>query len=826
MDRDGAKVGDLCEVYDKYITHDGLFKGRLYFMHYVGMTWLSFVLNSIPWRLVMFKNHMKIIFRNFKKFKGYSFINIFGLAVGMACAMFILVFVQHELSYDRFHPDVNRIYQVLSHNDLRNWTISPTPLGPALQEEFPEIEETARYHWIWGGAMVSYEDRSFNVDRLHFSDASFFKLFHFPFIQGDPEQSLDDPNSVVITKAMAKKYFLDEDPLGKTLTLNQEYSLTVTGVIDQIPPNSTIRFDMLVPIQFNMQNLVDYDRYNAWDNIIVYTYIKCRDLRDTEALADKIGQLVGTHSGREYAFSLLPFTERYFFFYSSKTNIYAFLSVAVFILLIACLNFMNLAIARSSRRMKEIGMRKIVGACRKQIIGQFLGESILVSFIAGLCAAAFFFILFPIFETVIGKNLIVRTMPVVFCLAVVALPTGLVSGSYPALVLSNVRLTQALNGRSESGTRGSRLRKVMVVFQFIISTLLLIGMIVVHEQRHFMQRRDVGYNEECLVAIPMGGGSDQFYQIFKSELKKDPRIQGVTGIASALPFFSYVQGSMVWEGKKPDVQQSVNFNMVDYDFVETLQIDLLEGRPFSREFPSDIRQGYLINEAMADLIGIHPVVGTPLGWKDSMGKVVGVIGNFHFHALERRIGPLVLQLYPDVIDNLLVRIRAENMASTLSFIEKTWKAVVPDYPFEYSFLDDALEQSLFSLVRTGRLISAFCVLAVIISCLGLFGLSSYTAEQRIKEIGVRKVLGASTTNIVGRIFKEFSILIVIANIIVWPISYVIMNQWLQNFAYRVNLSIWIFILSGLAALAITLATVSYQTIKAATANPVEVLKYE
>ena len=471
-------------------------------------------------------------------------------------------------------------------------------------------------------------------------------------------------------------------------------------------------------------------------------------------------------------------------------------------------------------------MRKIVGAYKRQIIGQFLGESILISAIAGLCAAVIFFFLFPVFESVISKTLILNKLSVVLCFVTVALLTGLVSGSYPAFLLSNVRLIQALKGSPESGSKGGRLRKVMVVFQFIISTLLLIGMLVINEQRHFIQNKGIGYNKECLIGIPMGGGSKQFYQMYKGELTKDPRIMGVSGTASALPFFNYVQGSMVWEGKKADTQQSVNYNAVDYDFIETIQVDLLEGRAFSREFPSDVGKGYLINRTMADLIGISPVVETPLGWKDNMGRIVGVIDDFHFESMNNQIGPLVLQLNPAIVDNALVRVRAEDVASALSFIETTWKDVVPNYPFEYSFLDDAFERSLFGLVRTGRLISAFCVLAVIISCLGLFGLSSFTAEQRTKEIGVRKVLGASTMNIVRKILKEFSILIIIANIVVWPLAYFVMNNWLQDFAYRVEIGLWIFLAASFSALLVSLLSVSWQTIRAARANPVDSLRYE
>ena len=429
---------------------------------YIGQTMKTIpglVCITLYWRFSMFRNYLRITLRILKNNKTYTSINITGLAVGMACSMLIFVFVQHELSYDRFHPDAEQIYQVLSHTDINNWSISPTPLGPALKEEFPEILETSRYHWIWGGAMVSYEDRSFNIERMRFGDPSFFRLFHFPFIQGDPETALTNPNSIVITKAMAQKYFGEVDALGKVLTLNQKYPLTVTGIVDNFPANSTIRFDILAPIEFNMQNLVDYERYNTWDNIIVVTYIKCRDNEDTDVLNEKIIQFVNKHRGREtLSFTLLPLTERHFFFTSSKASVYVFLFISIFILVIACFNFMNLAIARSARRIKEIGMRKIVGAYRRQIIGQFLGESILISIIAGLCAAVLFFVLFPIFETIIGKTLILRTTSVALHFTTVALLTGLVSGSYPSLFLSKVRLIQALKGRSESGPKGGRLR--------------------------------------------------------------------------------------------------------------------------------------------------------------------------------------------------------------------------------------------------------------------------------------------------------------------------------------------------------------------------------
>lgn len=775
----------------------------------------------------MFRNYFKIALRNLRKNKVYAFINVTGLAMGMACALFILAYIKNEMSYDRFHKDRNHIYQVLTHMGIRNNSISPTLLGPKLKEEFPEVVEAARFHWIWGGAMLTYRDQSFNEEKLRFADPPFLSLFNFPFIMGDPKKAFENPNSIVITQAIAEKYFGDEDPIGNVLTLNREYPLTVTGVIENIPANSTLRFDMLVPIEFNMQHLVNFHAYTSWDAITVYTFIRCRDHASIDGLGEKINTLVGKNTKRaDYAFSLLPFTERYFFFYSNKTNVYAFLTVAVFILLIACFNFMNLSTARSARRAKEVGMRKIVGALRKQIMFQFLGESVLLSLIAGMFALILFFLLHPLFSDVIGREIHMSYPFILLSTAGVAVMTGLVAGSYPAFVLSNFRLIHALKGHSKSGSKSHGIRKAMVVVQFILSILLIIGMLVVHQQNLFMQNMEVGYQKACVIGIPMGGGSKQFYQTYKNELLKDSGVLGVTGSASALPFFNWTQGSFRWEGKDPNEKISINYNEIDWDFVETLQIDILEGRRFSREYPSDSDHGYLINEEMAHLIGLTPVVGARLDLGDQPGRIVGVIENFHFSTLDNRIGPLALRLRPDVVDNLLVRIRSENITSTVSIIEKTWKDVMPQYPFEYSFLDEEFDESLFSLGRTDNLLSAFSVLAIIISCLGLFGLSSYAAAQRTKEIGIRKVLGASASNIARQISKEFILLVMIANVIVWPAAYFIMGKWLQSFAYRIHIGFWVFVSAGLAALIVSFISVSWQTIKAALANPVECLKYE
>ena len=596
--------GDIVEEYEERLR----LEGRSNANRWIHMHALKAIPKALHSWLVsggsMFCNYLKTAYRNIERYRGYSFVNIIGLAVGMACSIFIFVFVKHELSYDRFHHDADRIYQVLSHLDIKNLSISPTPLGPALEHDIPEVIVSSRFHWIWGGAMVSYGDRTFNEDRLRFSDPSFFRMFHFQFIKGLPEHVFDNPYSIVLTQKSAEKYFGDEDPIGKVLTLNHQHPLTVTGIIASVPENSTIQFDMLVPIEFNVQNLVDYQSYTAWDNLTVYTFLQLRDVEEEKSVEKKINQLVKDHSSREEcSFSLLPLTQRYFFFYSNEANMYAYITIAVFILLIACFNFINLSTARSNRRMKEIGMRKIVGARRSQIIRQFLGESILISFIAGLFAIVIFGALFSVLESIIGKSLIMKTPFLILCCSVVILFTGLVSGSYPALVISKVGLIQSLKGRPVTGSLGYRLRKSLVAGQFVISTMLLISMLVINEQRSFLLNMDVGYKKEFLIGIPMDGGSGKFYPMYKQSLLEDPGVLSVTGSASSFPFFNWTQGSMEWLGKDPDEEMSINYNMVDYDFVETMQLELIAGRGFSRKFSADLKQGYLINETMSNLIG-------------------------------------------------------------------------------------------------------------------------------------------------------------------------------------------------------------------------------
>ncbi|UCC41767.1 MAG: ABC transporter permease [Candidatus Aminicenantes bacterium] len=773
----------------------------------------------------MIANYLKIAWRNIKRQKAYSFINIAGLAVGIACCLLITLWIREELSFDRFHKDIDNIYQVLAHTDVRNNTTTPTLLAPTLKEEFPEVTDATRYHWMFQTALLTYEDKTFYERGLRLADPSFFKMFTFPFLKGNPDTALKEPYSIVVSEAAAKKYFGSEDPIGKVFTMNQQHELTVTGVVENVPRNSTLSFSMIVPIEFRI--LTEGSWYTDWGNFFTYNFLKLQDNCGVAEFNAKIADVVAERGGRkDTELTVLPFAERYFSFFSNKASIYVFLTIGAFILAIACFNFMNLSTARSAKRAKEIGMRKIIGAHRKHIIKQFLGESLLFSLAAVTLALILAKLLLPLFKTVTSRDIPFNhgfILPIAIGLT---LFTGLAAGIYPALFLSAFQPIKILKGKLKSGSKSSVLRKTLVVVQFTLSILLIIGMFVVYEQIDYIRNTGTGYDKEHIVSIVMGGGSEQSYHPFKNELLRDARILGVTGTASSLPFINWQQSGFHWEGKDPNEKISVNYNAVDYDFVKTLKINVVEGRSFSREFPSDVESGYLVNQEMAKLMGKESVAGETLWHMDEPGKIVGVVEDFHFQSFRRQIGPLILELLPKGVDNILIRIPSENIPSSLKFIEQTWEKIISAYPFEYSFLDDNFGGSFRNTERAGHLLNGFAALAVIISCLGLFGLASFAAEERTKEIGIRKVLGSSVSGIVLLLTKDFSKCVLFAAIIAWPVGYLAMNSWLNNFAYRTKIGFHILVLSAALAFAIALITVSYQSIKAATANPVDSLRYE
>ncbi|UCC45355.1 MAG: ABC transporter permease [Candidatus Zixiibacteriota bacterium] len=777
----------------------------------------------------MFKNYLTVAFRNMHKHKGYTFINITGLAIGMACCLLISLWVLDELSYDRFHSGVDGIHRVLAEGSSG---ATPNLLGPALEAQVPEILHATRVEG-YGSALFSSDGCEAYESGIIAVDTSFFEVFSFPATRGDLATALLNLNSVVISEKIAEKYFPGMDPIGRVLSLNRRHDLMVTAVIENVPHNSSIQFDMLVPIElvtikFRDQGM-DLD-YMSWQWWSARTYVRTANSCSSELLSAKIGDFLIKLQDDDSKLTAIPLTQQRFHFSNIQTYIYSFLVIAFFILSMACINFVNLSTARSANRAKETGIRKAAGAVRGNLIAQFLGESLIQSLLGFLVALGLLELILPIFNNVAGMNLSLDgitnsyVLPLVIGLSIL---TGLAAGAYPALLLSSFHPVSVLADKSRTGSRGSRLRKALVVVQFVLSGILIIGTVTVYSQLGYILNKDIGYDKEHIVKVGMRGESANLYTSLKAQLEQDARVLSVTRSAASLPYWRWTTSAADWDGRDPNEENQVAANMVDFDFVETLGIEMVEGRSFSREFLADTATGYVINEEMAKLMGIHSTaLGARLEMWGNPGEVIGVMRNFHFRPLDTLIQPLVLVYTKVPAAAMAIRIPAGDVSSSLEHIEETWKRMVPDYPFTYSFLDEDFDSRYRSVVNFGNLAGGFSALGILLACLGLFGLASFTAEQRTREIGIRKVLGASVAGVVKLLSKEFLILVMVSNVIAWPVAWYVMKRWLENFAYHVDIGIGVFLLAGITTLVIALLTVSYQAIRAARANPVDSLRCE
>jgi putative ABC transport system permease protein len=797
----------------------------------------------------MFKNYLKITFRNIVRQKGFSFINIFGLAVGMAVCILILLWVQFELTYDRFHKnsdDLYRIIKVWRKGEVAHQAVTPAPLAPALKEEFPEIIAAARFYstgtWLLKhGETASYENRGV------FTDPSVFHMFSFPLVKGNPQTALSHPNSIVLTEAMAARYFNDEDPIGKTLRVDNQYDFFVTGVMKNFPPNSHIQFDFAVPfLHVGREGLMEWlaqETLADWHNTSFYSYVLLKKNTPYRAVNRKISNYLKKHiPGSTSSLYLQPFKRIHL--HSSHlvggsipgsgdiSYIYLFSLMAFIVLLIACINFMNLATARSGTRANEIGVRKVVGARRTNIIGQFLGESLLLSFIAMIVAVMLVELFLPAFNTLTGKMLTLTSgltgnLPILPGLLIVTLFTGLAAGSYPALFLSSFQPEKALKGTLKPGAAGYLPRKVLVIFQFSLTIIFIFSTIVISNQLDYMQNRKLGFEKAHLISMPIPEAHRQVYRSLKNELLQNSSIVNVTASASLPTFGRDISTPGVgWKGKDPDQNILMRGTGVDYGFIETFKMEMAAGRSFSRKFSAD-KSNYILNEAAIKAMGIESPLGKHFTLWDKTGTIIGVVKDYNFRSLHFKIEPLLLRLYePQWLNFMFIRIKSEHIPQTLNFLESKWKTFAPGYPFRYRFVDDSLDRMYTTEKRIRTMFNYITFLAIFIACLGLFGLASFLAEQRTKEIGIRKVLGATVPGIVLLFSGKFVKWVMISNIIAWPAAYYLVNQWLQNFAYRTEIHMGIFIFSGLTALAVALLTLSYQSIKAATANPVEALRYE
>jgi putative ABC transport system permease protein len=782
---------------------------------------------------MMFKNYLLIATRLIKKNKLYSFINIFGLGIGLATCLLILLWINDELSFDRFHENGDHLYKVVCSDLLANdkYAVTTPALAPALEQEFPEVVAATRYYEP-GNLVVKYGDKKSLEDDVAFVDPQFLTIFSFPLVKGNQLTALSAPKSTVLTESQAQKYFGTEDPIGKTLTFAGRFDFKVTGLVEDPPLNSHLRFDMLVPLEFLEEFGWDLEQ---WDRFFIGTYVQ---LHPKSSMIEKGRLSAYIHSKVEDSenLELFLFPIQDIHLHSSDIgamgrtgdikNVYLFSIISLFVLLIACINFMNLSTTQSGKRIKEIGMRKVVGASRKDIIKQFYGESILITLVALVLAFILIELFLPVFNGLSGKELQLDfSGNYGFFLVVLGIvfAAGFISGSYPALLLSSFKPVEMFRGKWASGSHfQSFSRKFLVVAQFSISIVLIIGTAIVYSQMDFLRHRKLGFDYEHIVSMELTQNLRQKYDVMKTDLLDLSYVSHVTS-ASKRPFTHI--SSTDWHSPDNTRYARLAFTDVGYDYLETFGLELAEGRFFSKEYSLD-ENNYILNETAVRQMGFTNPLSQEIEVFDEKGPVIGVIKDYHYESLHSPVGPLVLRFAEGGQTYLYAKIQPTNLKDALKDFEGIWNQLELDYPFNYRFFDTDFDGMYRTENRFKKILGYFAIFAVFISCLGLFGLACYLTEQRTKEIGIRKVLGASIPRLILMFSKEFAKWVIVANIIAWPVAYFAMSQWLQGFAFRTGIQIWIFLLSSFLALLIAFGTVTIHTAKAALSNPAESLKYE
>jgi len=791
----------------------------------------------------MLKNYLKIAWRNLIKSKVFSFINIFGLTVGITVCLMIFLFIMNEFSVDNFHTRGKDIYRVMRSYDPAK---SPAPYlsGPyatALLNDFPgEIKQAVRV--MPDNDLLSYKNRPFNEKNVYLVDSNFFSFFSFPLIKGDPATALKDGNSVVLTETTAKKYFGNEDPMGKILDLNNERKVRVTGIARDVPVNSHLNFDLVMPLSF----AYNMPFFKVWINNNHFVYIQLDPSANRASIERRLPAFMEKYMapsmkqlGNRFALSLSPLKDVYFsdesafdkVKHGNKKVVYVFLSIAVLILLIACINFMNLSTIRAAERSKEVGLRKVMGALRMNLAGQFIGESLLLVIISCILSIGLLQLLMPLYSNLLGFKLSVPYSSWYFYafFAGTIIVVGLLAGSYPALILSGFSPIEALKGKLRLGKGGSIFRQTLVVIQFSISVFLITGTIIITRQMSFIKNQDLGYSQEQSLVFPLDN-NDIFNNMnrLKQELQANSNVVSVSmmsgepgGFFDDHTFEVEGQNSKIWKGRT---------EFADFEYVKTLGLKIIAGRDLSSQYPTDTVSAVLLNRMAATELGWTPqqAIGK---WikntvRDSLRRrVVGVVEDFNYASLKEKIEPLVIS--PSMDRRVaVVRLRAGNLQSSVELVKKAYANAAPAYPFEYTFLDGKFDALYKKDIREQTILSIFSGLAIVIACLGLFGLASFTAEKRTKEIGVRKVLGSSVQNIILLLSKDLLKPVLLATLIAIPVAYSVMDSWLQNFAYRTGLQWWIFVLSAGLTVVIALATVSFRAVKAAVANPTKSLRNE
>jgi len=788
----------------------------------------------------MFKNYLTITVRNLFKNGFYSFINIAGLAIGIICSILILLWVADETSFDKFHPKADRLYQVwvnaTFNGQINSWTSVPLPTYEAMKTADSNIKRTVVTDW-GGDHLVTVGENRF-IKKAYWASEEFLEMFEFPLISGDASQVMTDPRSIVISQSMAKALFADEDPINKTIRVDNEYELKVTGILKDVPSNSSFEFDFLMPWKFREQeNAWVRENTTRWGNYSFQVFVELNDPANHLAVENQIKNILQEHGETEnkpelFLYPLLRWRLHGSFENGVETGgmndyVQMFSIIAIFIIVIACINFMNLATARSERRAREVGVRKSVGSRRYELIMQFIGESLFISFIAFAIAILMAQLLLPFYNDLVQKKLFIdytSSQFWIFTLGMIFI-TGVISGSYPAFYLSSFQPAKVLKGKPTIGKGASIPRKILVTLQFGFSILLIIGTLVIYQQIQLVKGRELGYDQENLMAVNYSKEIEKNYRPIKLELLASGVVEAVTKSNSSITDINS-NNFLGWRGKPEELRVIFTTIATEYDYTKTMGIKLLEGRDFSEDFKSDTAS-ILINKAALNLMNLTDPIGTELDLWGGKRKLIGVVDDVLMGSPYQPIKPMFVILNPEWIDAVSVRLKkTEDLPGAINTVKAVFAKYAPAYPFEYRFADVEFQKKFTTLNLTSTLASLFATLTIIITGLGLFGLAAFTAEQRTKEIGIRKVLGASVSSLVGMMSKDFSILVIISFAISSPFAWWSLNKYLERYPVRVDIAWWIFPVTGLIALVFAIAIVSTQALRAARSNPVNSLRSE
>lgn len=806
----------------------------------------------------MFKNYFKTALRNLWRYKGYAAINIASLTIGIVGCLVIGLFVWDEMQFDKSIPGAETVYRVYEQHYSTTGDTKGASVPPAyasfLKRQYPEVAATTRVLMLGDKYLMERGEKNGYEEKGWFAESSFFQIFPFHFVAGTAAAALDAPNAIVLSEGLAKRYFGKEDPMDKTIKVDKA-DFVVKGVFAK-PSHFHFDFNYLMALPAAQ---LPAERMEKWTWHQFYTYVKLRPGTDVQPVQQKFQAHIRKEifpTLEQEGATFLPFFQPLKdihlkstdFVYDNAirgnaTYVKALTIIALFVLIIACFNFINLATARSFRRAKEIGVRKVVGADRKQLIIQFIGETVLLSLLAVVLAVFFTLLLLPLLNQFTGKSIVFHpfTNPLLAVLIISAgFVIGLLAGIYPAFVLSGFQPIKVLKNMKPSGNRGSTswLRPALVVVQFALSALLIVSTIIVFRQTQFLNNKDLGFNKEQILYFQIRGGVEKNLETFKSELKRSPNVLNVTS-GYGLPGDQFAGDGVIVPTKEGEKEYSANVFIGDHDYVRTLGLRIIAGRDFSKDRTSDEKRAFIINESAVKEFGLgtpQKAIGRPLYWEewapaDSLnpvkkGEVIGVVQDFHYKSLHEKVTPSVIQIYPAVSFKVAVKISTADMHNTISFINDTWNKFSPGYPLDYQFMDETYGKMYESEQKLGKLLWVFTLMTIVIGCMGLFALAAFSAEQRIKEIGIRKVLGASVLSLAGLLAKNFLQLVLIASVIAFPLAWWAMHQWLEDFPYRVKISWWVFAAAGIASLLLALFTISFQAIKAAWANPVKSLRTE